>query len=197
MTAVRRFLESPLQGSARFVAGLVDRAEPSEDELLSREDELFHTGPLARASLLGDAFRRGGNETSYDALALRLEQRGARPSGAFGEAERGHHLEILAAWRAALSHLSGRDSFAFEEFRRDSVLVDGIRIENRTESLLRLSSPRMSVRLCSQSPERFDPRRESLRGFLEHVFESACGAVLGEPHTLVVINAVTGAEPNR
>lgn len=199
LSSIRRFLECPLQGSASFFLRL---GETDDEDLLSREVETFRAAPLPAALLLRESFLRGGRPEVYDELAHRLELRGGRPTGIFGDAERERHLGVLAAWREAVSEILG-DPDAVELAARSpsgttSFAVAGTRVELGTGPLLHSRSPRLSIRLCAQSSSRFDPRRESLHGFLDHVFHSAAGLVVGEPYALAVINAPdrpTRAEP--
>ena len=191
VAAIRRFLECPLQGSARFALRLGDAPE---DDPLSREDELFHAGALERALLLRETFRRGGDATDYDELAHRFELRGERPTGLFGDAERERHLRILESWRKSLSEVAGTGGkdgkdLALSPREPTSCVVDGRRIELGPSSLMFLTSPRIAIRLCAQHRARFHPRRESLYGFLDHVFHAAAGLMLGEPYVFVAINA--------
>ena len=188
LTAMRRFLECPLQGSAKFALRL---RESSDEDLLSREDEIFQVGALERAQLLRETFRRGGDAAHYDELAHRFELRGWRPTGIFGDAERERHLRILESWRKSLSEIAGSDGkdLALSSREPASHVVDGTRIEWGSSSLVFLSSPRIAIRLCAQHRNRFHPRRESLHGFLDHVFHAAAGLVLGEPYAFVAINA--------
>ena len=56
LSALRQFLECPLQGSARFVL----RLREDDADLLAREDEVFRASASDRARLLRLAFRDGG-----------------------------------------------------------------------------------------------------------------------------------------
>jgi hypothetical protein len=171
----------------------------SDDDPLARADELFEAGALDRATLLRETFRRGGDPARYDELAHRLELRGERPTGLFGEAERERHLAILESWRRSLTEVAGAgsDGVPLAVSSPASHTVAGERIELGPSSLLFLASPRLSIRLCAQPRARFHPRRESLHGFLDHVFNAASGTVVGEPYTFVAINAPPGRDPDR
>lgn len=188
VAAIRRFLECPLQGSARFALQLGDAAESDPG---AHADELFQAGALERAQLLRDAFRRGGDAAHYDELAHRFELRGDRPTGLFGAAERERHLGILESWRKCLTDVAGGADHGASLSPREpaSCVIGGSRLELGASSLLLQASPRISISLCSQHRNRFHPRRESLHGFLDHVFHAAAGVVLGEPYVFVAINA--------
>jgi exodeoxyribonuclease V gamma subunit len=192
LSAIRRFLECPLQGSARFALRLT---ENEDRDLLSREDEMFRAEPLESALLLRETFRRGGTPAVYDERAHRLELVGDRPTGVFGASERERHLDTLASWRRAVSEVAGGE-VKLAPRPPATCLIDEVRLELGPSPLLFSSSPRLAIRLCAQSRSRFDPRRESLHGFVDHVFQSAAGVVIGEPYALVVINAASRELPD-
>ena len=98
--AVQRFLESPLQGAARFVLGLRGdanaplEAEPDEPLLLDRQ---------TRYALLRAAFFAGGDaEELYRAGYERLMLKGEAPVGLFAEIRQQEDLATLAAWQGNL-----------------------------------------------------------------------------------------------
>lgn len=95
--AVQRFLESPLQGAARFVLGLRGdanaplEAEPDEPLLVDRQ---------TRYALLRGAFFGGGDvEDAYRAGYERLMLKGEAPVGLFAEIRQQEDLATLRAWR--------------------------------------------------------------------------------------------------
>jgi exodeoxyribonuclease V gamma subunit len=113
---LRRFLEDPLQGSARFCLRL--RESQSDDELADREDELFATDALARAIRLRESMLRAvlASETVpslaavaaiYDEIGLREELAGRAPAGLFRQAERERHTAILNKWVEQLASRAG------------------------------------------------------------------------------------------
>jgi exodeoxyribonuclease V gamma subunit len=124
LEALRRFLEDPLQGSARFRLRL--REVEGEEELLDREDEPFETDRLQRAVLLRQTMWEGlfgaaaqGQLPSEAQLAASLrgwarlgELRGIAPTGLFGAAEAPTQIAVLAGWLAELRNLSGGGSLA-------------------------------------------------------------------------------------
>lgn len=187
LSTIRRFLECPLQGSASFFLRL---AETDAEALLSREDETFRAAPLESAILLRETFLRGGRAEVYDELAHRLELRGDGPTGVFGRSERERHLALIAAWRQALAEIvESPEDVTLATRNVTSSVIEGTRIELGPGPLLVSASPRLALRLCAKNPGRIDSRRESLHGFLDHVFHSAAGLVVGEPYALAVINA--------
>ena len=116
LAELRRFLEDPLQGSARFRLRL--RETPDDDELADREDELFATGALDRSARLREAMSQAvlasenvpSPETvvaRYDEISLREELAGRAPAGLFREAERERHAAILHKWAEQLRLIAG------------------------------------------------------------------------------------------
>lgn len=106
LTAVRRFLECPMQGWARTVLGLV---EEEVADVVAGEDEPLVVDPLPKAILAGEVFRAllASRERTPEALerlwqsaADRAELAGTLPTGAFGRAERGRLRAVLDAWLA-------------------------------------------------------------------------------------------------
>jgi exodeoxyribonuclease V gamma subunit len=124
ISMLRKFLECPLQGSARAYLKL--REEESGEDLLAREDETLETGVIPRIMLLRAAFLEGVGEISgkelsdeqradafaraYDRRAAILELEGKLPTGPFGAAEREKHLGVLAEWWNGYPHLVPADS---------------------------------------------------------------------------------------
>jgi len=113
---LRRFLEDPLQGSARFRLRL--RETLGDDELADCEDELFATGALARSARLREAMTRTVLASStvpsreavaavYDEISLREELAGRAPVGLFRQAERERHTAILNTWIEQLGGIAG------------------------------------------------------------------------------------------
>jgi exodeoxyribonuclease V gamma subunit len=120
LEALRRFLEDPLQGSARFRLRM--REVEGDEELLDREDEPFETDRLQRAMLLRQAMWEGIFSTSgRDPGGLPTEAqlgeslrrwarvgelRGTGPTGLFGAAEAPAQIAVLAGWLAELRGLA-------------------------------------------------------------------------------------------
>ncbi|HEY0712098.1 MAG TPA: hypothetical protein VGF45_05455, partial [Polyangia bacterium] len=117
LDALRRFLEDPLQGSARFRLRL--RETVGDEELVDREDEPFETDRLLRAILLRDAFYDAlfansaglpSSELVRAAFAKRArlnELGGQGPTGLFGSAEIPAQAAVLDGWLAELGRLGG------------------------------------------------------------------------------------------
>jgi exodeoxyribonuclease V gamma subunit len=112
---LRRFLEDPLQASARFHLRL--REEQSDDQLADEQDEPFASHPLGRASRLRQAITqallaspvvvtREAVTRLYHEISLRQEMASQGPAGLFREAEAGEHLDVLESWQSAITALA-------------------------------------------------------------------------------------------
>lgn len=113
--AVQRFLESPLQGAARFVLGLRGdanaplEAEPDEPLLLDRQ---------TRYALLRSAFFEGTEaEAAYLAGYERLMLKGEAPVGLFAEIRQQEDLATLRAWRENLDRFGLPDLGGWQVYR--------------------------------------------------------------------------------
>jgi exodeoxyribonuclease V gamma subunit len=110
LSALRQFLDDPLQGSARFRLRL--RELDDDDEIADREDEAFETERPLRTLLLREAVARGLIDrageaatplwhrvlAAFEGLARREELRGRAPTGFYAEAERPALQAILRGW---------------------------------------------------------------------------------------------------
>lgn len=109
--ALRRFLEDPSAGWARYVLNLPDEDDPDP---YARNDEHFTTIEPARTLLLREslllALAEGRPlEALHAERLLRLELLGTAPTGVFLEAETRRHLLILRGWHKQLQKaLAGR-----------------------------------------------------------------------------------------
>ncbi|MBI4510400.1 MAG: exodeoxyribonuclease V subunit gamma [Deltaproteobacteria bacterium] len=106
VTVLRRFLECPLQGHARFWL----RLEELEEDLGSLEDEPLMTdlgaGVGITRRIMVDSLIRGCDPLSLHAeRAGTLELKGLVPTGIFGDAERAKHRSWLTAWSRQVSAL--------------------------------------------------------------------------------------------
>ena len=116
LSSLRRFLEDPLQGSARFRLGLRD---DDDEGLADVEDEPFDLGNRDRTALLSGtmaaALLEAQSVPTWDAVsaiyrrkALAAELDGRSPTGVFREAEAQRQEETLAAWQHELAGVLGR-----------------------------------------------------------------------------------------
>jgi hypothetical protein len=116
-----RFLQCPLQGSARALLPLGDDGADDEAEAAFRENEDFDLAWSQALSLLRDVLARAYAASpgappddeafarAYDQIAALAALDGTLPHGLFGAAARGLHVECLRGWRETLSSLGGLD----------------------------------------------------------------------------------------
>lgn len=110
LTALRRFLECPLQAWARHRLHLGD---DEESDLVELQDEPFALELLEESTLRSRVMQEGVARAvarkspldlaaEYDRLALLETLSGKHPLGVFGESTRGRNLRTLEAWRSLL-----------------------------------------------------------------------------------------------
>ena len=115
LLALRRFLEDPLQGSARFRLRM--REIEGEEDLLERDEEAFETAPRGHTAVLRAAMTEAlladplppweAVVATYERHALHEELSGRFPTGLFRAAGARRHLEILRGWYDALMAFAG------------------------------------------------------------------------------------------
>ena len=108
LSALRRFLECPMQGWASAMLGLSEL----EEDLADREEEDFEVDRLTETTLLREVFltaAAGGldPEMLYRERSARMRLAGHIPVGALGKVIEKQHLDILAGWRSLLGGLAG------------------------------------------------------------------------------------------
>ena len=111
LSDLRRFLECPLQGSARVFLGLRDL--PDDADARDTTDEPFDVPRWLERSLLGDVFTSAwSGSTAPDAVALAAcydattaRHRAGRvfPAGLFRQSVRRRHMQILGQWAQAIT----------------------------------------------------------------------------------------------
>jgi exodeoxyribonuclease V gamma subunit len=119
---LRRFLECPLQASARILLPLRDDDEAADEaEAALREHERLdetrlHTVPLLRGVIVEALANHGSVRATdaelaegYDRAAALGRLDGTLPAGLFGRALRARHLRLLACWRDGLFATLGGD----------------------------------------------------------------------------------------
>jgi exodeoxyribonuclease V gamma subunit len=99
LAAVRRFLECPLQGAARYALGMVEDDGPPEDAV----DEPIALSRLDHALILREAFwtARGKPELFVDAYREAIataQMKGAAPAGPFADAAIEADCKRFARW---------------------------------------------------------------------------------------------------
>jgi exodeoxyribonuclease V gamma subunit len=110
LSDLRRFLECPLQGSARVFLGLRDL--PDDTDARETADEPFDVPRWLERNLLGEVFAaawsgvaipdRSSLESCYDAATGRPRTGRVLPAGLFRDSVRRRHLVILEQWATAL-----------------------------------------------------------------------------------------------
>jgi exodeoxyribonuclease V gamma subunit len=108
LSALRRFLECPMQGWASALLGLAE----VEEDLADREEEDFEISRLVEARLLNDLYFEAAAtgvdpETLYRERSSRLRLAGQFPAGALGKAIERRHLGIITGWISLLGGLHG------------------------------------------------------------------------------------------
>jgi exodeoxyribonuclease V gamma subunit len=112
LTDLRRFLECPLQASARVLLPIRDEGDAELDaEAALRDNEpldesRLETVPFLRevaVGLFGDgADTDGAVAAAYDAAAEMKRLDGVLADGLFGRATRARHLDLLRCWQAGV-----------------------------------------------------------------------------------------------
>ena len=181
-TALRRFLECPLQGAARVRLGLRD---DGDEDLAERTDEVFSaaaltTTPLLRRTFLAAWQKAGGGalpasgDAWEDAWRTRTEPlvaSGQFPVGPFLEGEWRRAAPVLDAWRGVVGSAQpgphrtlSRERFGPAEEHEDvDVIRDALRLELT------------------------DPANPARTATVELV--GPCGPRLGDSHRVVLVNA--------
>jgi exodeoxyribonuclease V gamma subunit len=122
---LRRFLEDPLQASARFVLGMRDE---EDEDAADATDEPFDTGGLELASLLRKTMTSAilsaqgtpawaDLDQAHARLALAAELGAQVPTGLLREAGAAVEKQILRGWHAALAAVLGAGGAACRTFR--------------------------------------------------------------------------------
>jgi exodeoxyribonuclease V gamma subunit len=189
LSALRQFLECPLQGWARHCLALPDE---DDDNMMEREDENFATPSFELVTVLREVFceaiehdpRNPPWEQLWRARAHYHELRGTMPTGLFRSVEQRRQLAILEQWNRHFQNLNldfdnsppptiWRLGRAAEHGRvahlRPPVVVDvdaSLRVElyGRTELLHRDKA--MSLTLV---PGNTAKKKHFLRGFIDSV----------------------------
>ena len=181
LTALRRFLECPLQAWARHRLHLGDDEDADTVEL---EDEPFALETLEEITLLSRAMREAAARAAeqnaeldvgaeYDRLALLETLSGRHPLGVFGESTRGKNVRTLEAWRSLLVENVGRGalpgSLAPVRFGRAEEHVKAPRLE----------SP-LLLDVVYETPAGRVSRRVEISGRTESLVEGLSGSVIFE-----------------
>ena len=217
LTDLRRFLECPLQASARVLLPVGDEADAMADaEAALREHEPLDearasTIPFLRHVLTGLlADPNLGNEDvrlaeAYDRAAAIKRLDGTLPDGLFGSAMRERHLGLLRCWRDGLLQATGGLLAppapiwlgAAPEHRRDVTirpalavpLADGasVAIGGRTELCARAADETRLVLSLASSTSQDKLERDLLGPFLTHLALAALGDGSGSGPTRAIV----------
>ncbi len=214
---LRRFLECPLQASARVLLPVGDEADAmAEAEAALREHEPLDearastipflrnvlTGLLAEPDYSGDDQQLG---EAYDRAAVIKRLEGKLPDGLFGRALRERHLVLLRCWRDGLLQATGGLLTApaplwlggAPEHRRDVVirpalavpLADGasVSVSGRTELCARAVDESRLVLSLASSTSQDKLERDLLGPFLTHLALAALGDIGGSGPTRAIV----------
>src|SRR5208337_3970167 len=118
IAAIRRYLECPLQGAARYSLGMLEDEDPPEEA----EDEPIEQSRLDRTVMLRNVFQRAGGK--LDALdeeyerELRIAQaRGHAAAGQFAQAAANADASALKHWSTQASEAGVTDFGKWKETR--------------------------------------------------------------------------------
>jgi exodeoxyribonuclease V gamma subunit len=169
LSALRRFLECPAQGSARRALGMEDE-DGDEIEL---EHEPFALDNLNHANILREAIaaRAGisGVDSAYRAQLEIAQARGVAPAGIFAQAQTESDVTLMRQWIAAASSCGIAD---LSEWRRirfgpgDEVATDA-RAFDRIELDAMVNGRAVKIAIHGQS-ELFSPELERSIKFVAH-----------------------------
>ena len=118
IAAIRRYLECPLQGAARYSLGMLEDEDPPEEA----EDEPIEQSRLDRTVMLRNVFRRaGGKPDALDeeyARELRIAQaRGHAAAGQFAQAAANADASALKRWSTQASEAGVTDFGKWKDTR--------------------------------------------------------------------------------
>ncbi len=135
-SALRRFLECPMQGWAASMLGLAEE----EEDLADREEEDFEVDRLTETVLVRGVFTDSlatgeSPEELYQKRVERFRLAGQIPVGELGRVIEERHLEIMKGWRAALNLLgiNGAGAAAGGPERLERVRLGRSKWQNPTE----------------------------------------------------------------
>jgi exodeoxyribonuclease V gamma subunit len=120
LAALRRYLECPLQGAARYAMGLNDDEDEAEE---SAEDEPLERSALDRVMLLREVFEQGSGLDTPSRDRIWSEKfkiaamHGRAPAGVFGDAAREADRAALEQWYAQALQAGAGDLTQFAQVR--------------------------------------------------------------------------------
>ena len=214
---LRRFLECPLQASARVLLPVGDEADAmAEAEAALREHEPLDearaaTIPFLRnvlTDLLAEPHHSGDDQQlieAYDRAAAIKRLEGKLPDGLFGRALRERHLGLLRCWRDGLLEATGGLLAppapiwlgAAPEHRRDVVIRPALAVPfpegapvavgGRTELTARAADESRLVLSLASSTSQDKLERDLLGPFLTHLALAVLGGDGGSQPTRAVV----------
>ena len=212
LSQIRRFLECPLQGAARFSLRL---PEDDFDDLLAEVDEPIETVFLERLAMLREAFWRGvgapdGPLAAYLTAFERRQLNGRLPAGPFALIQRDKDVRILEAWRVRADDLGVVELESFRPLRFGPAQAEQDEARERPPLTLELAgaaarsqaSDRLRVEIAGTTPWLSADGSTSLRvglggkpadkahlsSFIAWAAMAAAGTSLGERVNAVAIN---------
>ncbi len=219
ITALRRFLRSPLQATARFILGLAD---DTLDNPLARQHEPLEVDPRQAIQLLQQVFVSGvsGYDQDkqklvevYDQAIERLQLQGQHPVGVFAAAQRARHLRMLHTWRQGLTTLTSADDLPLRRAllgagkRSEDTLAPGppltLQVQpspNRPPLTVHITGHTGLLTTNRDASVRLMPQRSAVRDrdwldpFLDHTLLAATQQHLpNQPHRAVLVCHSAGA----
>jgi len=215
-SALRKFLESPLQAWARYRLGLRD---DDEEALLEETDEPFELSTLETVIILRQAFRDAATAGPVEgavegALRRRMDRaalEGRAPTGAYGRVAHNRLESVGAAWADQLSDepKAERVRYRFGAPRGDEKVraCEAIRMEiergERRQILdltgdTTLAAPDIETLYIPtrKKPYRIGWRR-TVRGWIQGLVLSAAEIFESERFEVVLLHKQAGREPVR
>lgn len=207
LSALRRFLTSPLRGWASAVLRL--EREDDDEARAALEDEPFRPSALERSDALREAFeeglrRRVKPEEWHEREGVPLRQAHGRwPLGTVAERGADADRRMLGGWRRLFAQTVARAGMTPRRVRfgasveigesdvvREPIVLPNARVVGRT-SLLFEDERASLVLLAKEPPQGAELRRERLRhaldGFVDYVALVAGGAGPRDSHRALVL----------
>ena len=209
IAAIRRYLECPLQGAARYSLGMLEDEDAPEEA----EDEPIEQSRLDRAVMLRNVFwRAGGKLDLLDqeyAREIRIAQTyGHAPAGQFAQAAENLDRSTLCKWiaqasQAGVSNFDGWNDIRIgraDEFADDAEILapialtakvrrhDGTTVAQRVSlyGTIRGASPEAGVAINCVVHKKVKPK-DFLSAFLNAIVLAASGVKLPETFRAIVI----------
>lgn len=219
---LRKFLECPLQGSARAYLKL--REDDSEEDLLTQEAEPLESGILPRIMLLRGAFleaveRLRGDDSAdaRDAFRGACERRaavlaleGRLPTGIFGEAERKEYLAVLEKWWRAYPYRSSKltvyrfgraDEHEAVDEILDPIVLEEVALDSRKAriEIYGKTDPVIeedpgALLLQRHKADDIRKQKDSLRAFFDQLLMTASGIRARKPYSACLLLADADGE---